>query len=337
MKYVFVGIGTDDIKHYYSDFDKNDYSELVMLPSSILSLKLTLLGKLIFCLQGTCFENSRLAKRQRRLFNIADYRATNKKLLRKYLDSIKKVKKEDEVCFIIYARIYENSGTVVLKELKKRFPKARFVVYFGDLMSSFGIYSVERLKNDFERVYSFDEGDCRKYGFKYLQEPFSYLDYGNYTIDSDLSFIGAAKNRLNDIYKAYEKSKTSGLKNDFYIFNVKDEEQKYKDEIKYNCWLSFSDVMEHSLKSKAILEVVQKGAFSPTTRYSEAMLYKKYLITNCEAFRNCEKLPNNIIYYESIDDIDFEGIKKPLEYDNSIYVNELSINTFIRKIEEDLN
>ena len=68
MKYVFVGIGTDDIKHYYSDFDKNDYSELVMLPSSILSLKLTLLGKLIFCLQGICFENSRLAKRQRRLF-----------------------------------------------------------------------------------------------------------------------------------------------------------------------------------------------------------------------------------------------------------------------------
>lgn len=337
MKYVFIGNGTDDIKSYYIDFNRFDYSELVMLPSSIFNLKLNWFGSILFCLEKTKFHNTRLAKRSRRLYNRADFYRTNKKVCYNFLDSIKKVAREDEVIFIIYARIYEYSGTLVLKYLKKKYPKSKFVIYFGDVMNSYSIYSIDRMRKDFSEIFTFDKSEAEKYNFKFLQEPFSFVDYGRFDNEYDITFVGAAKNRLDEIYLAYEKAKNLGFKNDFHIFNVSDPEMKYKDEISFNKWMPFSEVMEHVLKSKAIFEVVQKDGFSPTTRYAEALLYKKYLITNCKAFRDKKDLPQNIIYFENPEDIDFSKINRPLEYDNEDYIKKLSIETYIKTIDSFLN
>lgn len=338
MKYVFIGNGSsDEIKSLYIDFNKFDYSELVLLPSTIFNPEFNLLGNLLFCLEKTRFKYSRLAKRSRRLYNRADFYKTNKKVCYKCLNSIIKVSREDDVTFIIYARIYEFSGTLVLRYLKKKYPKAKFVIYFGDVLTSYSFYSIDRMRSDFSEVFTFDKSEAEKYNFKFLQEPLSFVDYGKFETEYDITFVGAAKNRLEEIYSAYEKAKNLGLKNDFHIFNVSDTEMKYKDEISFNKWMTFKELMEHVLKSKAIFEVMQKGGYSPTTRYSEALLYKKYLITNCLAFKDKKDLPQNIIYFENPEDIDFSKINEPLEYDNSEFIKKFSVETFIKSLELAMN
>lgn len=327
--YVFIGTGANDIKVMYSDFNKFDKSELKMLPMQTFKRKLSLPGRILLS------NKNPLGKRNRRIFNRADFYRIDKGLMKKSL-VFNKIDKNDDVVFIIYARIWEFSGNQIKKYLKRIFPKAKFVVYFGDVISSFDI-DLDKTRNSFDSCTTFDKSEAEKYNFKFLQEPFSFVDYGRFDNEYDITFVGAAKNRLNEIYLAYEKAKNLGFKNDFHIFNVSDSEMKYTTEIAFNKWMSFEEVMEHVFKSNAIFEVMQKDGYSPTTRYAQALLYKKYLITNCRAFKDKKDLPPNIIYFENPKDIDFSKIKEPLEYDNKEYIKKFSIETYIASLEIVIN
>lgn len=249
--------------------------------------------------------------------------------------------KNSNICFIIMARIYEEFGNTITKYLRKNYSDAILASYFVDVVASFKC-PVKDYYSSFDKIYSFDKSECKKYDFTYCLEPFTYhaIENENREPEYDVTFIGAAKDRLDDILSVYEKLKAHNLRLDFWIFGVKDENQKYKEEIHYNSYLSFDDFIKHSLNARCTFETLQKNGSSPTTRFSMCMLYKRKLLTNCTELLDSEwtdaLATNNIQVYKDLDSINYEWIKKDCEYDNQKYIELFSTDKMIETMDKAL-
>ena len=257
-----------------------------------------------------------------------------------YKKIFKKLSIDEEYCFIIYSRLYESFSSSIYLYLKNTYRNSKVVFYFGDLVSRHKLDILKVVKNS-DKVFTFDKGDAQKYNLIWLLEPFSssitknkLLSEANNLINWDVTFVGHAKNRYEKIIEMYEVLVNKGLKCDFHIIGVPKHKRKYTKSIGYSP-LSFIELLKHVVSSKCVVEVLQDNGASPTTRYTEAMLFGKNLLTDCKAFKKNDKRPPNIFYYEKIDDInnlDTRELIKKVEYEKEKYVSEFSIEKMIYDI-----
>lgn len=239
-------------------------------------------------------------------------------------------------CYIIYGRVLEFYGPCLLRYLKQNDPEGIFVCYLGDVVSSF-TFSISSLKKKFDLIFSCDKKDAAKHEILFLQEPYSYIESDEFPIEFDFSFVGSEKGRLNKILTIYEVLTGNGYKCKFYINGVREEEQRYPEDIIYNHYISYHEVVNIIKKSRCIIEVLQEEADTTTTRYSEALLYHRYLLTDSEYLRNMNPTPPNIIPIDYSCWDNLEKINQPLHYDNTVYIEELSIHKMILSIDNYLN
>lgn len=249
----------------------------------------------------------------------------------------------DRICFIMYGRIYESYGRSIVDFLRDRYRDCIIVCYFGDLVSRHMV-SVKDAKKIFDKVYTFDKRDSRKYGITWLLEPFSseILNYEDFVLSNkkwDVTFVGAEKGRYRKIIKMYEKFREAGLKCDFHITGVKKKDRVYVNEIGYS-QLGFQDLLKHVADSACVAEIVQNGGFSPTTRFTEALLFKRNLLTDCEYFKKPENRTPNVFYFEKIEHISqdmMKEIRKQKDFKNASFVYDFSIERMIADIKREID
>ena len=237
----------------------------------------------------------------------------------------------DEIYFIVMARIYEKYGNSILKFLCRKFKNCHLYCYMTDIASSFMV-SIETLRRNFERVYTFDFKEAEKYSLFVCQEPFEYIEVeADEMIEQcDVTFVGKAKDRLDYLLRIYEALKSAGLKCKFFIYGVDEKDQKYSSEIVYNYYMPFSEVLQRVCASKTVLEVMQGDGYSPTTRYQEAMIYGKNLLTDCKGFDGVHYVAeNNIQIIDRIDTIDFTFLVEEHTFDKDKYKQFFSLANFI--------
>lgn len=139
-------------------------------------------------------------------------------------------------------------------------------------------------------IVSFDEQDCRKYGFIYNPQCVPFLNISNKptTISSDVFFVGQDKNRIEMLMDIYKEFDDLGIKCNFYVFPQAD--KKYTtEEIQFvyrGPMLSYEHVVEKDMQSRAILDIVQEGQGGLTWRPIESIFYNKKLITNFKGIKN---------------------------------------------------
>lgn len=318
MQYYFFSIDDDFYKTLYSDFSKIQGCNLVSMemiyewPSiakKIKSWKLPFFPWIRGKIAGYLFFYSYFEK----LFSI----------------------KGQGNCYIIYGRVFECYGPALLTYLKKKDKNGIFICYLGDVVESFH-FKIKDLFRGFDFVYSLDRKETKRYGLKFLQEPYSYKSIPLKPEKYDVLFVGSAKNRLEKIYAVYEKLKEKKFRCKFFITGVPDEMQKHKDDIVYNEYLNYNAVLGLISESRAILEILQEDADSTTTRYSEALLYNKYLVTDSDYLRRSPNLPSNIIPIDYSRWECLEKIRQNQSFDNSDAVKELSIQTMLKTISRDI-
>lgn len=237
-------------------------------------------------------------------------------------------------CYIIYARIFECYGPTLLTYLKKIDKNGIFICYLGDVVQSFR-FKIKDLFKEFDFIYSLDRKETKRYGLKFLQEPYSYNPISSKPEKYDVLFFGLAKNRLEKIYTVYDKLKEQNFRCKFFIIDVPNEKQKQNEDIVYNKYLDYNTILDLISESRAILEILQEDTDTTTTRYSEALLYNKYLITDSDYLRHASNLPPNII---SIDYSNWDCLKKIRQkqsFDNTNAIKDLSIKTMIETISKD--
>lgn len=248
----------------------------------------------------------------------------------------------EKCIFIVYARVYESLGRTLIDELRKVFPDAVYCVYFADLQRRFSIH-LENYKRDFDYLFSFDKKQAEQYNLHYLLEPFTYRPMNESKISPiyDLTFVGRVKNdmkRYKEILRVFEECREAGLKCDFHIVGAPRKLQQYRGEIEYNKFMGFDKIIEHVISSHAVLEILQTDEYSPTTRYTEACLYGRNLITNCEGIKDkFYKNDSNIFVLEESTSIDISWIKEKHEVKKSDYIEMFSIENFVASIERVIN
>ncbi|EDP57154.1 hypothetical protein [Vibrio sp. AND4] len=232
------------------------------------------------------------------------------------------------------------------KYRKKRLPISNYkVIVTDDPIDMYGIHAFEKkdvkvlMRNSVlgddkllsifsgYSVYSFDPKDCEDYGFEVMKQFIpcaeKIQEYCSDKYKVDFFFLGLDKGRgvylnslekkLNDFgftTKFLVKSPPIGFfqKIDKWIKGV----PKYK-------MLTYQDNLNNVSECRCIVELVQEGQSGITLRTLEAMFFKKKLITNNKEILGSEVfVSNNILYVESLDEIEEDSIRN---FINSPYEN----------------
>lgn len=193
-------------------------------------------------------------------------------------------------------------------------------------------------KIKFDLVYSFDMNDCLNYGFRYTTNLYSKInDVKPSSKESDLFFIGRAKDRLGILQKIVNQCNKRKLITNFYVLNAEKKKAIKINGITYlKKIMPYSEVLPQIISSKCLLDIVQKGQNGLTMRVFEAIFYNKKLITNNKNIKNLKFY--NADYMQiinAIDDIDLDWLHKDIKVDYG-YNGDYSPLYFIEQVKNDL-
>lgn len=150
------------------------------------------------------------------------------------------------------------------------------------------------------QIYSFDCGDCKRYGFIYREQMIPDLSYlANQELDKqDIFFAGRDKGRLEFLIQIKRYLESEGVSCNFLVFPDKNKQYSEKEEqyLQKEKNIAYKQIVIQNLSSKAILDVVQEGQEGLTWRPLEAILYQKKLITNFKAIKEYEFYKANNIF-----------------------------------------
>ncbi|MDD6157398.1 MAG: hypothetical protein PUB52_10330 [Lachnospiraceae bacterium] len=212
------------------------------------------------------------------------------------------------ICFLLFSTCVPWEKFDFSAMLKKTFPDCKIIYYFSDLVEINPIRKkfVQEIPNSIDLIYTYDLGDARKYNLRYYHFPYSDISdiYPKHSPMFDISFVGQAKNRLNEIVDAYTILRDKGYTCDFYVVGVPRKKQILKKEIHYCNWISYKRYLKIVQNSKVILEVVQKNSRGSSVRVNDAIVFKKVLISNNPFLRDDPLFSESYIYiYETLNEL----------------------------------
>ena len=191
-----------------------------------------------------------------------------------------KFNNDNPICFIFFAGRNKEINNGAIYYLRSKYKNCKMVLFYQDLVKKSALPQIEKIRNQFDLILSFDQLDVKKYNLLYYPLVYSKTDIKKSDIPkSDIYFVGKAKDRLEDIREVYSRLKDSGLKCDFHITGVSPEDVR-EDGIVYNMPVSYEENLQRIKASKCMLEIMQKGGHGYTLRYCEAIMYDKKIITN---------------------------------------------------------
>ena len=137
----------------------------------------------------------------------------------------------------------------------------------------------------FDCVLTYNQVDAMDYGMNHFDMPYSVLPFEQPEQDVDIFFVGRPKDRLEKILRAYETFKARGFVCEFFINDLPAPPSIKADGLHFNEYLPYAEVLEHVLRSRAVLDIAQRGTYSLTPRYFESLAYDKIFITDCPFYR----------------------------------------------------
>lgn len=242
--------------------------------------------------------------------------------------------KNGKYCFVFISDIWDIQ---FMKYLKKKYPESKIVMALRDLVKTKRFYKELLEANLVDYWMSYDKGDCEEYNMFYFSEFESKIEIStdSNVPSSDVFFTGRAKQRLPKLIECYDYLTSLGLKCLFIILDAPEEQKQKRDGIVYtNQYMTYRRMLEYSIRSKCLLDINQEGATGYTSRFLEAVIYNKLLLTNT---RGIEKHPlydsRYIKEFQSIDEVpsSFFENKDDIKYN---YKNEFSPLNFIRRVDE---
>ena len=205
------------------------------------------------------------------------------------------------------------SAAGLKKLIAKKNVNARLVLINSVSADSAVMHDIKKkiFEVSWDKVYSFDPEECKRYGWIDLQNAYYsvhdgmmqdtgvceesgvHADYSD--TKSDICFFGGVKgNRAKLITELYEKLSAEGVQFDCNLHLARLDQMRYgknkKKGVHYltGGWIPYESVLEETKKSNVILEVLQEGQHGPSLRYFEAVLMRKKLLSTNE---DIDKLP----------------------------------------------
>jgi hypothetical protein len=218
--------------------------------------------------------------------------------------------------------------------------------YIAYLYDSVDRYPVGHLLNGiFDEIYSFDQNDIDKYGFKettnynYISaKPFHPTEKTKY----DVLYIASFDKRMETVVKLKEAFKNTKATFRFIIVGKKTTLHKIKNKFSSviadlelrRKRISQEDMKALYAETKVVLDIVRENQTGLSFRVFEAMAFEKKIITNNKNITNYNFYnPNNILVLENekyrIDPVFFETEYQPLPEE---IFNQYTIDHWVTKV-----
>lgn len=211
------------------------------------------------------------------------------------------------VCFILMGGYANAVKDCLGAHLRRKYPGCKIVCRFEDIIEKMPYRNFDEYKEHFDMLLTLDELEARKYNIPYYPSWYDECEVPDAEgiEESDVLFVGRAKDRLPEIIEAYEKLAGAGLNCKFCLVDVPEDKRVYPDKITYCAYIPYRTVLQYVKKTKCMLEILQKDMESETLRVFEAIHYNKKLITSNKNILIREFYdPQKIFYYEEIEDLD---------------------------------
>lgn len=242
-----------------------------------------------------------------------------------------KFKNDKPYCFVIIDYYYPEDYFLFLK---KKYPDCKIVFLHRDLLSRFIPPYTGASFVDLEMTY--DKNEAQIHNMEHFNEFESKIKVpiGKDYPESDVYFAGNIKDRLEKVLTAYHVFTDVGLKCKFYLVGVKENDRVNLPGIEYgNSFIPYAEMLYHSVNSRCILEINQDLADGYTSRFLEAVMFNKRLITNNQSIKSSEFYNNDYIQIvEDFSKIDTNFVKSE-DSVNYHYANQFSPIHLIEKID----
>ena len=240
------------------------------------------------------------------------------------------------LCFVI---LNHSIPVSYFQYLKQSFPNCRIVLLHRDLLKVCKRLAPDLPMNPIlDLEMTFDVGESEQYGFPHFDEFESLVDVvPAEEPECDVYFAGKGKDRLPLLLKMYEKLTTLGLKCSYYLTDVPLEKRVVKPGIVYaERFMTYREMLQHTVDSRCILEINQGGADGYTSRFLEAVMYNKKLLTNNHFIKRSKFYRTDYIKcFDNDCNIDIEFIKDETPVDFG-YNGEFSPLRMIERVDEEL-
>lgn len=242
------------------------------------------------------------------------------------------------ICFIVYGYYIRPR---YLRYLRKKYPDCKIVKIHRDLIDKWRKRNPDYTDNDlcsfFDLTLTYDKNESIIYDIPYFSEIESKIDIDidENMISSDLFFAGNAKDRLPALLDICRQASKMGIKCDFFLTGVDAGDRELLEGITYsNHGMSYREMLKRTLSSRCILEINQGGAVGYTSRFLEAVIYGKKLITNNMTIKASPFFrTGNIQCFEHVSEIDYGFIIQNDDIVDYRYNNEFSPVHLIKQIE----
>lgn len=198
-----------------------------------------------------------------------------------------KFKDNKPICFVLIDRKYTVD---YLHYLKKKYKNCKIVLLHRDLR-----FVCERMNpklltcKDIDLQMTFDKGESIKYDMPHFDEFESKIEVpiSKQYPESDVFFAGKAKNRLDKLLAIYKSLTDAGLKCKYYLTGVEPSKRISLPGIVYaDKFMSYKDMLYHSVNSRCILDINQNNADGYTSRFLEAVMFNKRLLTDNKSIKD---------------------------------------------------
>lgn len=237
---------------------------------------------------------------------------------------------QQDIVLVIRPDLLDKKTHLAIKQLSKK--------YYAYLYDSTKRFPVDHLLSGvFDRMFSFDEEDVKKYGFEHIS---NYIYFAQKSIKPIKSFehtvfmVISGDERLVTLNLIAEKLDLIGIDYKFIVRASRRPKGLHsgieysKDEI----WQE--QLMQYLDKSEVFLDLVRHGHNGLSFRVFEALAYQKKLITTNASVKNYDFYnPNNIMVIDPanvvIDKAFFETPYQPL---NQAVYHKYTIEAWVQKV-----
>lgn len=225
-------------------------------------------------------------------------------------------------------RNYYNSK--YLNKIKKEHPNVKLCLLIFDKSIYIGAKRAISMRECFDYVFSFDDDDCKNYGFTKFYNCFSRPTgiTRDKSKESDAFFIGHAGGRLKQLQLAFSYISDLDANCRFFITGVEEKQMVVIPNVTYNQQMSFHNEMEYAYNSNCLVEILRDGQTGISLRVCEAINFNKKLLTNNTKLRNEPFFDERYMrIFTSLEEIDVKFLKDKTEvqYENSDFFSPLRI------------
>ena len=243
------------------------------------------------------------------------------------------------ICFVFSCEMLKMKDVNYFNYLRKKYQECKLLYLCTDkfdlIKGRYDGFDEDYLRKTFDYVLTYEVFDVKHHGLTYFQtlrqnneSIKAQISDSNSKTQSDVVFVGEAKDRLKVVLDVFNWLTSKGLKCDFYIaFAPQEIREEYPDITFGDSWIPYKEVVKKIEQSRCILDVVQGGAIGINARAKRAFEFNKMLVSNCKGIQYSKLYDGrNIQFFEKAEDINTDAIKNDIspEYNYSYLVNEMS-------------